>query len=1035
MANNHEYRGLCDLCGQEAESEVAEVVGLTCSFKDCAEENLYHQACVEKYLKSIKCEKNRKSGFNCPRGCGKATKYPEKCKGKITKSHPVTIRSEGNKKRRQAELESLQKIKDSSPPAASIKSDKKSAAGASSSSPSHAGAAVAGGSKRGKPVPTKPVIIRALNVANARLTNLPPPKTAAELQREALQAARDKLRAEIAATNKQLLSSGTSFSSSSTVTASANRSTKPGGGASSSPAIKQVMTLDEYMAARSASNASAGGVGRALATQKLNDTTRSSSAASSAPSAAAASGGGSSSRPSTFNNAWSRMTSLGDQPAATFPSTQSVESFPETPGREMLSSSYAPSEEYAPAPAAYAGPMPTAVRAPVAVRVPVTSVTAVTAPSTGPGTAGTTPRAGATPSAGATPTAAAAATGLSFSFKEIIPGMIDHSKLTKAQRKNLKRAEKKAAARLEETCSLVSCATTGATAEGEDHHHLHSHHQFVVHEEEDDEDASHQHALNMDTNNYLGETPPLQPTSPVHGSTSSGGDTARSSGGGMSQESLECLVQYKLNKTIALLVNMGFNYEASARTAIACGGDVHSAMQDLLVAESGADSVYPPGAETPVDISEELTTVQLLNQRYGGVFSPAALDAVIVQCLGNLGEVVTRLQIQAQNLKVQQQQQQFGHGQRYRQGLFYSTSATNKLSDTTRLAPASHGTASNGDGLGSLFGDTFGLPDELTWGQSASQHPAACSSDEWNSLLGGGGRGESGSLFGTNATTAGQLGSGAVTTNQQNLPSQQHSLFGTSPGLGLGFSSSLSPSYQQHQYQQSAPQLMPGISQQQHHHQQQQGVGSSNFSSNTVLHGGGTMWGSASTIRGSYGTASGGVCNGGIRGSNDTAAAGVTRLSYEANNNGESDYLDQRASTTTLHPAATAANISGAGYGMIKNSDVGQGMGQFQQAYSHHHQQQMQYSGAAGRLWEQQQQQHGRSSFDGNQAYSYTGYYANSPRNDPGAAVGGGTGFNSYTAAGYPGSIMPAMAQEQQQASQDQRELHSLMGSLGLYSS
>jgi hypothetical protein len=753
------------------------------------------------------------------------------------------------------------------------------------------------------------------------------------------------------------------------------------------------------------------------------------------------------------------MTSLGDHTnhsATILPSsTQSVESFPKTPGRETLSSSScAPSEEYAPA--AYAG----LVSAPMAaVRVPAPSATAaMAAPSTGPGSAWTTPRAGVTPSAGATPPAGAtAASVFSSSLKEIIPGMIDHSKLTKAQRKNLKRAEKKAALRSEETCSLVSCATatTGATTEGDDPHpHLHSqpNHQCRIHEK--DEDASQQHALNMDTNNYLGETPPLQPASPVTDSFSSGGNTARSSDS-MSQESLECLVQFKLNKAITLLVSLGFNYEASARTAVACGGDVHNAMQDLLVAESGAESVYPSGTETPVDISEDLTIVQLLKERYGGVFPPSTVDAVIVQCFGNLEEVGSRLQVLARNCKMQQQEVEMQD----QQALFYGSRTIIELSDAeSNLVPSSGDDGggirtANGGGLGSLFGDTFGLPDELTWGQSGnSQHPtAACSSNEWTSLLGGrvkvsgNGSNEAGSLFGTDSTAAaaaadGPLGLGFDTTKQQNLSSQQHSLFAnTGPGLGLGFSTPASlPAYQQQQQQhqmiqQSAPQRMPGISQQQQQEQQQL-LGSSNFSSNTVLSNGGGLWGSASTIGSSFGAASGGGYYGGISNNNNSthAAVGMTRPSYDANNNtnnGESGCLNH------ITPPGSAA-----GYGMIKNSDGVQGIGEYQQSYSYQQQQQqMHYSGnaAAGMLWQQQQQQV-RSSFDGNQTYSNTDYYATSPRNNPGAAVGGGNSFNGGSAAaGYPGSMMMAMAQEQQQqqARHDQHEIQSLMGNLGLYSS
>lgn len=56
----HDLTRVCDLCGQEANSEVAEVVSLDCSYAQCAsqtETELYHQACLEKYLKSIRCER------------------------------------------------------------------------------------------------------------------------------------------------------------------------------------------------------------------------------------------------------------------------------------------------------------------------------------------------------------------------------------------------------------------------------------------------------------------------------------------------------------------------------------------------------------------------------------------------------------------------------------------------------------------------------------------------------------------------------------------------------------------------------------------------------------------------------------------------------------------------------------------------------------------------------------------------------------------------------------------------------------------
>ena len=52
------------------------------------------------YLKSIKLERNRKTGFKCPRGAGKGSKYDTACPGKIDKSHPIHPRNEESKKRK-----------------------------------------------------------------------------------------------------------------------------------------------------------------------------------------------------------------------------------------------------------------------------------------------------------------------------------------------------------------------------------------------------------------------------------------------------------------------------------------------------------------------------------------------------------------------------------------------------------------------------------------------------------------------------------------------------------------------------------------------------------------------------------------------------------------------------------------------------------------------------------------------------------------------------------------------------------------------
>jgi hypothetical protein len=52
------------------------------------------------FLKSNKLERNRKTGFKCPRGCGKGSAFPEACPGKIDKSHPIHPRNEESKKKK-----------------------------------------------------------------------------------------------------------------------------------------------------------------------------------------------------------------------------------------------------------------------------------------------------------------------------------------------------------------------------------------------------------------------------------------------------------------------------------------------------------------------------------------------------------------------------------------------------------------------------------------------------------------------------------------------------------------------------------------------------------------------------------------------------------------------------------------------------------------------------------------------------------------------------------------------------------------------
>jgi hypothetical protein len=153
----HAVTGNCDYCGQPVDSTSQELNVLGCTFKNCPPLP-YHQDCVEKvrrggpgerprarggrggasglrggracrrrgssgrgrgrsrraaltprrrgapappqFLKSNKLERNRKTGFKCPRGCGKGTTFKEPCPGKIDKSHPIHPRNEDSKKKK-----------------------------------------------------------------------------------------------------------------------------------------------------------------------------------------------------------------------------------------------------------------------------------------------------------------------------------------------------------------------------------------------------------------------------------------------------------------------------------------------------------------------------------------------------------------------------------------------------------------------------------------------------------------------------------------------------------------------------------------------------------------------------------------------------------------------------------------------------------------------------------------------------------------------------------------------------------------------
>ncbi|KAF8068244.1 macro domain-containing protein [Scenedesmus sp. PABB004] len=100
VARLRDMRGcVCDLCGDDVHPDAEICVAISCPRCDSL---MYHQGCIEKYLKKHGFEMNRKAGFPCPRGRGKNTKFPDECKGKVDKSHPIVPRNEEKKKKAQA---------------------------------------------------------------------------------------------------------------------------------------------------------------------------------------------------------------------------------------------------------------------------------------------------------------------------------------------------------------------------------------------------------------------------------------------------------------------------------------------------------------------------------------------------------------------------------------------------------------------------------------------------------------------------------------------------------------------------------------------------------------------------------------------------------------------------------------------------------------------------------------------------------------------------------------------------------------------
>lgn len=53
----HELEGSCEYCGEPCDSTQDELNAINCTFEGCPSPEIYHQSCIEAYLKSIRLDK------------------------------------------------------------------------------------------------------------------------------------------------------------------------------------------------------------------------------------------------------------------------------------------------------------------------------------------------------------------------------------------------------------------------------------------------------------------------------------------------------------------------------------------------------------------------------------------------------------------------------------------------------------------------------------------------------------------------------------------------------------------------------------------------------------------------------------------------------------------------------------------------------------------------------------------------------------------------------------------------------------------
>ena len=438
------------------------------------------------------------------------------------------------------------------------------------------------------------------NVANTSITSLAPPKTQAQAQKEALAAAARSLKSQIAGR-----AGGSALHPTGAAGADAGAGARPPSAAAAAVAggaRREVKTLDEYLAGRSASSSAL-------------DRAASSASSSSAALAPAP----------TPSSAWGRsrassVGSLGDA-ALGAPVLGSDDAFPPPGGGSGGSAGRPPLPPRAGSASAFTGPMPAAAPGPQgawALR-PGESSAASMASSLASGV----------PPAGAGAGAAAGAGAVPFAdTSKSIPGLDGPEKLTKAQRKNLRRAERK---HQKEEGEAAAAAAAQVAAEAA------THPADAASSVCSPEAAAAAVAEPASAFEALGAGPAGMLDADDLGPAASASASA-------AMAAYECciqlLAQHKLQSLVEELQRFGFPALACVAAVRTHGGNIEGALAALIEGATGAGEggvgggATAPPAAAELDLSQELAALHSLAGRYG--LMPDAVQALVVECRGDL---------------------------------------------------------------------------------------------------------------------------------------------------------------------------------------------------------------------------------------------------------------------------------------------------------------------------------------------------------------------------------------------------------------